>query len=760
MDKTTLNEQAQKKNKISAKKAEEIKVSAKIAAVLKREWEDLAKKQEQRGVKVSAGRKISSVTLVKNRRGKISVRVNMENGGRLFDNAKEKHILTFKEKAQKAYSRAKVEEFLKKIKEYGYAAVEGEIPAELKEAVLKGMARANISTSYKGERAEAAANRDALQNLSPATNSNFANDAGPGLFAGTAAAAFGFAAANKAIRVQDGYIFDGSGNKILSSPEVEALLNRGVAIYLNEIPPNVPEKTRPLIEELAGKVVQQGTQNLDDEDILAVAPPPSGSRSFTVQTKDGRILKGSVDSSAVKNTLQKQLLGAVDALQNGKNETAQQILNSQLSVLKHNNVIPRDATEVPLDKLEEVKAFFRTNSSQIKEKGLIQYLPEEAKKKYFEEKAKEKANTANSEQDIQQAKKIRKEIAKQSTLISQGINGKIDLQKSSFKDIYHDLKIHRKEGYPNTEEEKTLSALLFVEQRKKGLTSDSKIPADVVQKTTELFREYQEKKKENSGLAFQTFLEKKGIFLPQSTSQKGTNSNTQGKTQGTPQGKAHGSSQSNVGQKQQTKEELLAPDNAVSAEKIRQAKAVLDKEAKGEPLCEKEQNLLTFVHRTFAKVPDLKKEDLDDPKNKNQLAEMLKCKKHFSNLPKENIGSSEKHKQAGQKQPVQQQPVKAQAEPKQPVEQQLVKAQAGQKQSQQAQTMTEKERVISKIKENMEAFKNTSEPTRQSAQKQENGKKNGLQSKIQQKQTSKAPARQNTLSPGMQAALINKKERE
>ena len=101
MNKTASNEQTQKKNKISAKRAEEIKVSGQIAAVLKREWEELAKKQEQRGVKISASRKISSVTLTKNRRGKISVQVNMQNGARMLDNAREKHVVKFKEKSQK-----------------------------------------------------------------------------------------------------------------------------------------------------------------------------------------------------------------------------------------------------------------------------------------------------------------------------------------------------------------------------------------------------------------------------------------------------------------------------------------------------------------------------------------------------------------------------------------------------------------------------------------------------------------------------------
>ena len=248
MDKTELNESTQKNIKISAKQAEEIKISRHIAGVLKREWEELAKKQEQRGVKIHAGRKISSITLTKNRHGKVSVQINMQNGARLLDNAREKNVISFKEKAQKVYSRAKVEELLKKIKEYGYAAVEGEIPAELKEAVLRAMEKANISTSYRGDKVEAETARQASQRAAEAADKMFNNT-----ISGMAGAA-GFAAANMVIKAEGGYLHDASGNKIKATPRLEKLLNEGVNIFLPSIPNNIPKNIKPLVKEHSATV--------------------------------------------------------------------------------------------------------------------------------------------------------------------------------------------------------------------------------------------------------------------------------------------------------------------------------------------------------------------------------------------------------------------------------------------------------------------------------------------------------------------------
>lgn len=721
MDKTELNESTQKKNKISAKRAEEIKVSGQIAAVLKREWEELAKKQEQRGIKISASRKISSVTLTKNRRGKISVQVNMQNGARMLDNAREKHVVKFKEKAQKVYFRAKIEELLKKIKEYGYAAVEGEIPAELKEAVLRAMEKANISTSYRGDKVEAETARQASQRAAEAADKMFNNT-----ISGMAGAA-GFAAANMVIKAEGGYLHDASGNKIKATPRLEKLLNEGVNIFLPSIPNNIPKNIKPLVEEQSGTVLDIAAKAAKDiKDLSSIGQNYIGSMSATAITKDGRKIKGEASALATKNIVQKELLNAIKLLRNGEDDRARKLLNTQLSILQHNNIIPKEVTEFPLDKLDAAQEFFMNNASQLKERGVAQYFSEEGKKEYYQNKAteKEEKKRLQNEGIYEKNKEICKEAAKLPTLISEGISGKKDLSNYTFSDVVNDLRVHRKGGYQASEEEKNLSYLLSIERGKASLDKTDKIPADISKKCIDTLHVFSEEKRKNPQLDFERFLEKKGIKPPESKAEK------------------HISGDKVKTASNAAKEALLAPDNAVSAEKIRQAKAVLDKEAKGEPLSGKEQNLLNFVHQTFPKIPELKKEDLEDPKNRKQLAAMLQCNKHYSNLPKK---ESSVTKQAEKIQPSKESVVK----------QSVPTSNAPSKQPQQTKAnMTEKERVISKIKENMEAYK-----VNPASEKQNAAKKSGLQQKLQKnQQQAKTPARPAVISPAVQAALLKKKE--
>ena len=759
MDKTELNESTQKNIKISAKQAEEIKISRHIATVLKREWEELAKKQEQRGVKINASRKISSITLTKNRHGKVSVQINMQNGARLLDNVREKNVISFKEKAQEVYSRAKVEELLKKIKEYGYAAVEGEIPAELKEAVLKAMEKANISTSYKGAKAEAEAARGASQRAAEdeaaRENSQRAAEATNQMFKGMAGVA-GFAAAHKVIGAENGYLYDGSGHKIKSTPRLEDLFHKNVNIFLPSVPDNIPSNIKFLVEEQTGTVLDAAAKSAEKIELSDIGQSHIGSMSTTAITKDGRIIKAEAPALATKNTVQKELLSAIELLQNGDDDRARKLLNTQLSVLKHNNIIPKESTEFPLDKLDAAREFFRNNASQLKERGAVQYFSEEGKKEYLQNKAleKEEKKRLQNEGVYEKNKEIRKEVAKHPTLLSEGIR-KEDLSNYTFSDVFNDLKVHRKGGYQASEEERNLSYLLRIEQEKASLNKADKISADISKKCIKTLHLFNEEKRNNSQLDFKGFLEEKGIKPPEPKVEKRISAN-----------KAKTASNA-------TKEALLAPDNAVSAEKIRQAKAVLDKEANGEPLSEKEQKLLNFVHQTFSKIPDLKKEDLEDPKNSKQLAQMLQCKKLYSNLPKEEAIS----KQAETSRPAEKPVAKQQSGNtmgSKPAEKPVAKQQsvpaAVQSNHPQQTKITEKERVISKIKENMETFKNASEAG-QTPQEPETVKKSGLQQKIQQKQqtanssvqqqTAKPSVQQQTgLSSAMRIALINKKERE
>lgn len=651
MDKTALNEQAQKKNKISAKKASEIKVSGQIAAILKREWEELAKKQEQRGVKISAGRKISSITLTKNRRGKISVQVNMQNGARVLDNAREKNIVKFKEKAQKVYFRAKVEELLKKIKEYGYAAVESEIPAELKEAVLKGMEKANISTSYKGAKAEAEAARQASRRAA-----EFADKAAGDFLNSTATGAAGFAAANMVINAKGGYLHDASGNRIKSTPRLENLLNKGVQIFIPSIPKNIPEHIKSLAEEQSGTVLDIAAKSAENiKNIAGFEQNYIGSMSVTITTEDGRKIKGEASALATKNTVQKEILNAIELAQNGKDDRerdrAIKLLNTQLSVLQHNNIIPKEATEFPLDKLDAVREFVMNNASQLKERGAVQYFSEEGKKEYYQNKTAEKETKKQLQNDYEKNKEIRKEVAKRPTLLSEGVRKK-DLSDHTFSDIIKDMRVHRKGGYQASEEEKLLSYVLKIEREKAHLDKKDKISANISKKCMDTLYAFTEEKRKNPQLDSNRFLEEKGIKPPE------------------PKAEKHISGDKAKTASNAAKEALPAPGNAVSAAKISEKAAVEQKPS-----------------ATVSNVPN---------------------------------------KQA--------QPVKA--------------------------DMTEKDRVSSKIKENMEKYKTSVGETKQTAEKQPAVKKDGLQQKLQKNQQgAKAPARPAAApSAAVQAALLKKKE--
>lgn len=158
MDKTST---AAQKDKLSPEQAASIRISREMAAKLKTKWEDLQKRQN--GRRVRSDDRISSVSIIRSRQGKESVRVNMDDGREILGASMERAAAEFEKTARKVYAGSRIEEFLRKIKENGWDAVEGEIPAEIKDAVRSACERANISLSSKGERAK---EREAAQKAS------------------------------------------------------------------------------------------------------------------------------------------------------------------------------------------------------------------------------------------------------------------------------------------------------------------------------------------------------------------------------------------------------------------------------------------------------------------------------------------------------------------------------------------------------------------------------------------------------------------
>lgn len=668
MDKTALNEQAQKKRKISAKEAQEIRVSKQIASVLKHEWEELAKKQEQRGVKISAGRKISSITLTKNRRGKISVQVNMQNGARVLNNAREKNIVKFKEKAQKVYFRAKVEELLKKIKEYGYAAVEGEIPAELKEAVLKSMEKANISTSYKGEKAEAEAAREASQR----------------------AAEF----ADNALK-----------NALHNSNSDATVAGQLAALWISPDLNNAKFHEKYNMTESAPPKQRRDNSSSSETDIILTLPDGS---KLPIHLVGDNIETNKLKALASANALWRQE-------NNFPPEAGDEAL---LTGLKKLGIVSLDTLQKNSNRMNNLK------DKLIPEK----YQPDlkENKKIDLQRQAQYKEITGKG-----QSRDSRISAPKVMIPLNLSVGRKI-------ADITNDYRDHKKETSKEDKNQKALLTLYCKINNKDEITSEAlKFSQDMTEKGisgNELWQKYKNEQKSPEEMKVYIAGRSSGK-IPAPAPQKPRSSGMDKEKQKAADKAA--------------KEALLAPDNAVSAEKIRQAKAVLDKEAEGAALSEKEQKLLGFVHLTFSKIPNLKPTDLEDPKNRKQLAAMLQCKKLYSNLPKE---GKEVSKQTGKEKSAQ----------KAAVEQKSSAAVSNipNKQAQPAKSdMTEKDRVSSKIKENMEKYKASVGETKQAAEKQAAIKKNGLQQKLQKNQQgTKAPARPAAPSAAVQAALLKKKE--
>ena len=659
MDKTALNEQAQKKNKISAKRAEEIKVSEQIAAVLKREWEELAKKQEQRGVKISASRKISSVTLTKNRRGKISVQVNMQNGARMLDNAREKHVVKFKEEAQKVYFRAKIEELLKKIKEYGYAAVEGEIPAELKEAVLKGMEKANISTSYKGAKAEAEAARQASQRAAEAADKALKNVL-PHSNSGTATAAQLAA--------------------LWASPDLN----------------NSKFHEKYNMTELFPPKQRRNDSSSSETDITLTLPDGV---KFPIHLVGDNIETNKLKALASARALWK--------------------LENNLPLEDGEATLLAGLKKLGISSLDALKK----NSHRMNNLG-DKLIPEKYQQDLKENKQKDLERQARYK--TIQSRDSRNSRPKTMLPLDLSVGRKI-------ADITNDYRVHKKETSKEDENRKALLTFYCKLNGKDEITPEAvKFMQDMTKKEisgNELWQKYKGENK--SAEEMKAYIaDRKNGKIPAPVPQKPRSSGMDKEKQKAADKAA--------------KEALLAPDNAVSAEKIRQAKAVLDKETKGEALSKKEQKLLNFVHQTFKKIPELKKEDLEDPKNRRQLAAMLQCNQHYSNLPKK---ESSVIKQAEKIQPSKESVAK----------QSVTASNVPSKQPQQVKAnMTEKERVVSKIKENMEAYK-----VNPASEKQNVAKKSGLQQKLQknqQKNQQTPPARSAVISPAVQATLLKKKE--
>lgn len=133
---------------ITAKEQEDITKSAKA---LQHDWKVLQSRQKHRGRKRQAektGRNIETALFLLKRDGRA---MDMQSHKQRFSGLREDFA---HEKVRKTYTAYIISEYMKRIREDGWAAVEAGLPPELREVLLKACESKGISTTDKGEKAK------------------------------------------------------------------------------------------------------------------------------------------------------------------------------------------------------------------------------------------------------------------------------------------------------------------------------------------------------------------------------------------------------------------------------------------------------------------------------------------------------------------------------------------------------------------------------------------------------------------------------
>lgn len=165
---------------ITAKEQEDITKSAKA---LQHDWKVLQSRQKHRGRKRQAektGRNIETALFLLKRDGRA---MDLQSHKQRFSGLREDFA---HEKVRKTYTAYIISEYMKRIREDGWAAVEAGLPPELREVLMKACESKGISTTDKGEKAK---ERESEQKKQA---EHHANKAAPAAFAApfVAAAAF------------------------------------------------------------------------------------------------------------------------------------------------------------------------------------------------------------------------------------------------------------------------------------------------------------------------------------------------------------------------------------------------------------------------------------------------------------------------------------------------------------------------------------------------------------------------------------------
>ena len=717
MDKTVTSDQIQQNHQVSPEKLEEIRVSKQMAEVLKRDWVELQKKQQQKGMKIESGRRVSSVSLVQDKEGRVAVNVNMENGKKIRDNNQEKIVTSFKERAEKVYTRFKIEEILNKIREYGWAAVEGEIPADLRNIVIKACERANISLTSKGEKAEEAAVIQAAirSDINDKDNNNNVviddknkDDLNDILNVGNVLMS----------PVQEGT----RPFSIPITPNIQKLLDKGVKVKLPPLSLNMPKEHDNLCRSMAQRAVEITAKSSVAKEAQAISVRRPESLSVVVVLDNDRSIKGDANSISYHAVQQEAFLRLLSKDPEQYTAQEQEMYGKVVNTLQDMDFVPKDITKLSPEQLSKAVDVIKHD-----EQGILSRIPKWKQSNIYPDLLNSLIDSKKQIKEGQQSEEQKSFSIQKAKIREENKNRVVPLKVEegwTFEQLKNESR-HRKDVGLQRKEDRLMSGLYFMYAHLNNLDQNQPIPPEakkwVEQNMDRAAEVLSCRGKVKSNQELQQMLDQQ--------KQAGVASFDQAK-------QSHHTLQNP--QREQQQVSFTSPS---SIEKIKQAKAVLDKEAQGVALTEKEQKLLNFVHQTFRKVPDLKKEDLEAPANQKQLTEMLKCKKLYSNLPKD------------ENQGVQKSVEKTASVPS--------RSQTNGNQSQKTYFSSqyyssEKERVAGKIRENMTQLSSYGRPPRVNAQE-----KVGLQEKIQQYASKEQKTTRQTQiqSPIIQAAIM-RKERE
>ena len=586
-----IEQMTETENASKKKKEEEIVTSKQFAKKIKKQWDTL--NQKGSGKSSASNKEIRGVDISEKQDGKAEVRLETQNGSIVLDGTKEENIT--EQDTLSELERAKVRDFMKKIREYGYAAVEGEIPADLKDDVLREMASENISTSYQGRIAE---EREAAEKRYAEAAENMAKAAA------TAAMAIDTSGRNA---LSEAYDKIAENHKdILKNISVTSSSLKGAHSFVEAITVTHPDgstasytisgkdkiENRKKVEEISCLLwrKENGQKMTPEDEKLLAELEKKGVTSLEDFHKK---------SNCVNNISYKLFSNGVNAIHKDS------VHEEKAFDIQHQKKLNEEKRKKVAETLEK-KAHGQTTSEDEK---LLSKL-----KKMGINSLEDFQNNPNCVNNISIQYYRQKKTLDIS--VGQNISDLIETSRNNRSDG-----VERKEDCRRLQYLKALSIISGEETVTKNMLKTAKQLQEEKINIGELY-----KIAKDESLSSEQKMAKLGRLAPKKNAphQQKSNSSAQASNEQREQAKAE-------------KERLLDPNNKESQAKIAQVRFLLKKEEQNQELTDAEKDLLRFVHRTYEKKshPEPLSANEDLSKDPKALFEMLRNKKYFGAVRRE-----------------------------------------------------------------------------------------------------------------------------